>query len=68
MKELDIALEGYMEKHYEQAEVAEQEAFRSLLDMQDRELFELIIGHSKAEDGTVAAVITKMRGSFMDDG
>ncbi len=65
MKELDIALQGYLDKYYEQAEAAEQETFRSLLEMQDRELFELIIGHTKAEDESVAVVITKIRGSFL---
>ena len=66
MKELDIALQGYMEKHFEQAPTTEQEVFRSLLDMQDRELFELIVGHNKADDEVAAAVITKIRSSFMN--
>ena len=65
MKELDIALQAYMEKQFEQATTTEQEAFRSLLDMQDRQLFELIVGHNKADDEVVAAVIAKIRDSFV---
>lgn len=60
MKELDVTLTGYLENHYEQAEATEQENFRSLLVMKDRELFELFIGHTQAEDATTADIISKM--------
>jgi antitoxin CptB len=47
MRELDEAMQAYLNHHYTQASAEEQSRFEELIDMQDPELFGLISGKSK---------------------
>jgi antitoxin CptB len=46
MRELDVLLERYLEERYPSAPAAEQQAFESLLELQDPELFAYIMGRA----------------------
>lgn len=61
MKELDLVLTGYLEKHYPDAGEREQADFRKLLGMQDPELYNLILGKQSAEDIGVAEIVRIIR-------
>ena len=61
MKELDLVLTGYLDRHYPDAGGNEQAGFRKLLGMQDPELYNLILGKQSTEDSEVAAVVRIIR-------
>lgn len=47
MRELDKAMLGYLETHYDDAPASERADFESLLDWQEPELFRLVCGKDK---------------------
>ena len=61
MKELDVILSRYLEQHYETASAAEQDNFKNLLEMQDPDLFRLLMGRSQAENAEMEQFIQKLR-------
>ena len=61
MKELDVVLSRYLESGYELASPGEQQNFKSLLDMQDPDLYALIIGRSSAQDESMHQFIEQLR-------
>ncbi len=61
MKELDLLLEGYLVERYPQAAVAEQEAFRALLDLQDPVLFDYVTGRERPASEDERRVIDALR-------
>ncbi len=61
MKELDLVLSSYLDLCYETASPGERQSFRSLLDMQDPDLYALIIGRSKAQDQSMKQFIEQLR-------
>ena len=61
MKELDLVLTGYLEKHYPAASASEQAGFRRLLEMQDPELYNLILGKQSTEDSALAEIVRIIR-------
>jgi antitoxin CptB len=61
MKELDVVLSRYLELNYELASPGDQQIFRSLLDMQDPDLYALIIGRSSAPDESTKQFIEQLR-------
>jgi len=61
MKELDVALLGYLERHYDTASAEERRIFADLLELQDLQLHSYIIGRETPPDPAVAQVIGKIR-------
>ena len=61
MKELDLVLTGYLEKHYPNAGTNEQAGFRKLLELQDPDLYKLIVGRQSTEDPDMADIIRIIR-------
>jgi len=60
MRELDMLLLGYVEKHYIHAEPAEQKAFRRLLTTPDPDILALLTGRARADDEHLAYVIKRL--------
>ena len=61
MKELDVVLSRYLELHYDAASPGEQQNFRTLLDMQDPDLYALILGRSHAQDQSMNQFLEQLR-------
>ena len=61
MKELDVLLERYLRSSFESATAAQAEAFEKLLDLQDPQLYELLLGRERAMDRTTQDVIETIR-------
>lgn len=60
MKELDVLLLRYLERHYDSASVQEQTIFADLLELQDPELYGYLIGRNTPADPAVADVVRKI--------
>ena len=54
MKELDFVMSHYLEQHYASASSADQGRFELLLEMQDPDLYNLLLGRSEAPDPELA--------------
>ncbi len=63
MKELDLLLLGYLERHYQQADTATQRAFACMLEMQDPEIHALLLGGDRTQDRELSDVIAILRQS-----
>ena len=61
MKELDLLLEGYLDSRYAGASREEQGAFQALLDMQDPELFDYVIGRQQPATEEQRRVVHALR-------
>ena len=48
MKELDVLMQGYLERHYEKASPDEQWAFLRLLEREDPDIWAWIVGQTPA--------------------
>lgn len=57
MKELDVVMTGYLENHYLQASQADQKSFQLLLEMQDPDLFALLVGRDSSDDPKTAEMV-----------
>ena len=57
MKELDVVLTRYLEKHYASASEDEQEQFQRLLQMPDPDLYSLLLGREQASDPGIARIV-----------
>jgi antitoxin CptB len=63
MKELDLLLLDYLERHYPQADGLMQQAFARMLELQDPELHSLLLGRSATVDREISDVIAVLRQS-----
>lgn len=61
MKELDLLLKNYLEQSYSASSAGERQAFESILQMPDPELYDLILGRTASYDKNVARVIEVLR-------
>ena len=61
MKELDVLLEEYLAKRYQQAGAAEQGAFKALLELQDPLLFDYLTGRERPASEDERRVIDALR-------
>ncbi|NJN46176.1 MAG: succinate dehydrogenase assembly factor 2 [Candidatus Competibacteraceae bacterium] len=61
MKELDIVMLAYLERHYETASVDDQRIFEELLDLQDPQLYAYLLGRETPADAAVADVVNQLR-------
>lgn len=64
MKELDLLLKNYIEHSYQGAPAADQQAFKSILQLPDPELYDLILGRSENGNKDVVRVIKILRDSL----
>ncbi|MEO7935264.1 MAG: succinate dehydrogenase assembly factor 2 [Dokdonella sp.] len=60
-RELDQLLGGWLENRYETASPAMQKGFSGLLEQQDPELWDWLLGNGQASDPDQAAVIDEIR-------
>jgi succinate dehydrogenase flavin-adding protein (antitoxin of CptAB toxin-antitoxin module) len=57
MKELDVVLTGYLDRRFESAGASERSGFLKLLDLQDPELYKIILGRIESDDAEIRAVL-----------
>ncbi|CAD7840456.1 MAG: hypothetical protein [Olavius algarvensis Gamma 3 endosymbiont] len=62
MKELDVVMSGYLERHYASAAREHQVLFRELLELPDPELYGMLLGRSEIDDSELECLITFLRG------
>jgi antitoxin CptB len=61
MKELDVVLVRYLDHGYLSASDAEQAQFRSLLEMPDPDLYNLLLGRDATSDPERARLLQELR-------
>ena len=61
MRELDVALNRYLERCWDGASAAERGAFAQLLELQDPELFGYLVGRMQPAQEVERAVIATIR-------
>ena len=64
VKELDVVLSGYLANHYLEADTTSQQAFKTLLQLEDPELMSLVMGYHQSDDQAQCAVLEQMRSVF----
>ncbi len=64
MKELDVSLTAYLEKHYANSSEMEQQKFKELLNLQDPVLYELILRQTDSDE-RFGTIIQKIRHSLI---
>jgi len=60
-KELDLLLQRYLETDYLAADDEEKALFAELLELEDDELFGVLMGDSEVEAGELKLLVEKMR-------
>lgn len=60
-RELDALLGGWLDEHYIEADPATRQAFEELLDTQDPDLWDWIMGHAQSPRGDWQAIIDDIR-------
>ncbi len=60
MRELDQLCDAYLDNHFESAPDEEKELYLQLLDMQDPELYALLMHRAEAPSKEMEALILKM--------
>ena len=61
MLELDLALQSFLDHHYDGATADERHAFETLLSYPDHLLLEYIMGHMVPSDPIVSHVVARLR-------
>jgi antitoxin CptB len=61
MKELDFLLLNYLECRYEQASLAEQQAFKTLLDKPNTDLYTYLLGQQIPEDAQILNMVNSIK-------
>lgn len=61
MRELDVLLLGWLERHYADTGAARKAAFQSLLSLPDAELTGYLLGGELPADPTAADVVKEIR-------
>ena len=67
MKELDILFASYLDCHYRDTELTEQQTFDQLLTLQDPHLYALFTGQSVLEDSKMQHLVEKIRTMNMEN-
>jgi antitoxin CptB len=62
MKELDLVLSGWLERHYATASSAERNCFDRFLDLPDPELAAYLLGREIPTDPGFAALVAQLAG------
>ncbi len=63
MLELDIMLNGFMDKNYTSLNARQKETLDQLLDYPDQLLFDLFLGHMQSSDNEVFDLVQTIRQS-----
>ncbi len=63
MLELDILLNGFIEKQYTDLSAAQKETLNQVLDYPDQLLFDLFLGHMHSSDNLVSDLVQTIRQS-----
>lgn len=61
MRELDVVLTAWMDRHFAMASSAEREAFTGLLELDDPELAALLLGGARHDDPESDRVVQAIR-------
>lgn len=61
MRELDLILQRFLTRHFDQLDDVEKSAFEALLDVPDPELYQWLSGHSLPPQQHLRAMITRIR-------
>jgi succinate dehydrogenase flavin-adding protein (antitoxin of CptAB toxin-antitoxin module) len=61
MKELDLVMSGYLERHYTSAPSSQQAQFRDLLQLPDPDLYDLLLGRGEPDDPDLVALLQLLR-------
>ena len=59
--ELDVMLGGWLDERFAGADAAQQQAFDELLDVQDPDLWDWVMGHTRPERADWQAIIDDIR-------
>ncbi len=62
MKELDVLMSTYLESYYADAGSDEQDGFKKLLELQDPELYNLLLGREDVRDPALEPLVEFLRG------
>lgn len=60
--ELDLILVRYLEQHYSDASLQQQQAFKALLNLEDSELLRYVLGERVPQRGDWLELLTMMKG------
>lgn len=60
MRELDVLLVRYLERHFASASSGERDAFRALLDLPDPELFGYLVGREQPHHPDWRVVLARL--------
>ena len=61
MKELDVVMTQYLDARYEIASEVEKESFKHLLDMQDPDLYALLLGQEICPNNDIQSLLVTLR-------
>lgn len=61
MKELDVVTTQYLETRYEIASDVEKDCFKQLLDMQDPDLYALLLGQEICPNSNIQKLVVSLR-------
>ena len=61
MKELDVVMSQYLETQYEGSSQVEKDSFKSLLDMQDPDLYALLLGQNTCPNSDIQSLVVSLR-------
>jgi antitoxin CptB len=64
MREMDMLLERWLDQHYSHATSAQQAAFTRVLQLEDDQLWQHLLGASQPEDPECAQLITWISAAF----
>ncbi|GGZ99149.1 hypothetical protein DC083_09245 [Ignatzschineria ureiclastica] len=67
MRELDALCDRYLEQHFESAPTEEKDLYLSLLDMQDPELYSLLMHRAPYPTPEIEALVKKMNPDILED-
>jgi antitoxin CptB len=67
MKELDVLLTRYVEEQFCAAPTAHQEAFRTLLEAPDMEIYEYLLRQHRPPTALLSSLIERITGRAFDD-
>ena len=62
MKELDVVMCAYLDDHYDAAGASQRRNFEILLEMQDPQLYNLLLGRENAPDPALEPLLEFLRG------
>jgi antitoxin CptB len=61
MRELDVLLSRYLERHYPTASRADRDAFERILELQDPQIFGYLLGGELPAEASLRHVVARIR-------